>query len=117
MGAAQVEGQEADARMLGGPDAVVLERGIAGQALARVAEQRRLLGRDPVHAGGRQRVAGDAQGDGADHVRRAGLLTVGSSAHSGLVDGDELTAPPPRRNGSPAQPVALADQRAGSVGA
>ena len=38
--ASQVEGQEPHARMLGGPDAVVLERLDAAEALASVAEQR-----------------------------------------------------------------------------
>ncbi len=60
------------------------------QPLVQLGRQRRLVPRDRVPADAVELIHGGAEGDGADHVGRAGLLALGRFGPDDLVQVDQV---------------------------
>ena len=85
--AREVEARDAHPVGMAGPQLIRGEAGDRRQARVQIRAEQALLLLDGRHV---ERVAGRGEGDGADHVRRAGLEALGRVGPDHVVDGDEL---------------------------
>ena len=86
----EVEAGDADAVVVDRPQGEPCEAVDGVQAGVQAGGERALAVGDRVHADASERLAGGGEGDGADHVRRAGLEALGRLGPDDVVERDEL---------------------------